>query len=120
MAPSNTNTVSLPFSSPRNDEERQANFLASSRGIVGAVWDNSRPQWWIPRGLEWANDPKNPLPAYLPPFFGGTKLWENDDQGWTEVVSRRTLKRRARADRKRRGLIPMREIHSETHSVVEE
>jgi hypothetical protein len=118
MAPTVINT--LPFPSPRTDEQRQANFLASSRGIVGAVWDTRQTAWWIPKGLEWANDPKNPLPGYRSPFFGGTKLWENDDQGWVEVVSRRTLKRRARADRKRRGILPMREMPSETNSVVEE
>ncbi len=110
----------LPFPTPRNDDERKSNFLASSRNIVGAVWDTTQTQWWIPKGLEWANDPKNPQRAYLPPFFGGTKLWENDDQGWVEVASRRKLKRHSRADRKRRGLVPMREDYAESNSVVEE
>jgi hypothetical protein len=111
--------MKLPFETPRNPDERNANFLATSRTVVGAVWDTHSTHWWIPRGLEWANDPKNPLPPYLPPFFGGTKLWTNDDDGWTEVTSRRTLKRRARAERKRRGLVPMREME-DVRSVVEE
>ncbi len=121
MASNNkTTAMKMPFETPRNAEERHAKFRASSRGVVGAVWDTRHTTWWIPPGLEWANDPKNPLPAYLPPFFGGTKLWENDDEGWTEAVSRRTLKRRSRAERKRRGIVPMREDFIEVRSVTEE
>jgi hypothetical protein len=88
MAPSST----LPYPSPRNADERHANFIASSRPIVGASWDLRPRSWWIPTGLEWANDPKNPLPAYLPPFFGAQKEWANDDQGWTHVSHHRKKK----------------------------
>jgi hypothetical protein len=94
MASSTNN--SLPYPSPRNEIERQANFEFSSRGIVGAVWDKTPSRWWIPRGLEWANDPANPLPAYLPPFFGAKKEYANDDEGWTQVSRKRKRSRRAR------------------------
>ena len=50
MASSTIN--SLPYPTPRNDIERNANFEFSSRGIVGAVWDNAPRKWWIPVGLE--------------------------------------------------------------------
>ena len=77
--------TTLPYATPRNDDERAANFYASSRNVVGANWDHRQHTWWIPTGLEWANDPKNPLPAYIPPTFGAEKEWANDEQGWTHV-----------------------------------
>ncbi len=95
MASSTIN--SLPYPTPRNDIERNANFEFSSRGIVGAVWDNTPRKWWIPVGLEWANDPRNPVPAYLPPFFGAAKEWEDDEHGWTYVRHSRRRRRARRA-----------------------
>lgn len=98
---SNPSTVAeLPYPNPRNDIEREANFMWSSRRIVGAVWDKTPRKWWIPVGLEYANDPLNPLPPYLPPFFGGTREYVDDDDGWTEVRnSTRKYRSRRRARR---------------------
>lgn len=109
------NTVAkftLPFPNPRTDEQRQSNFIASSASIVGAVWDTRHTAWWIPRGLERFNDPKNPLPGYRSPFFGAEKEWENDDQGWTTVSHKRS-----KAVRRRRA---RRLVMEDDESVIEE
>lgn len=92
----------LPYPNPRNPIERAANFASSSKNIVGAVFDTTPRKWWIPVGLEYANDPRNPLPNYRPPFFGGTREYENDDEGWTEV--RNSRRRAASAARRRRRI----------------
>jgi hypothetical protein len=89
--------IDLPYPSPRNDRERSANFEYSSRNIVGAVWDNTPRRWYIPVGLEYANDPKNPLPNYRSPFFGAAHEYADDEHGWTEV---RHSRRRRRTHRR--------------------
>jgi hypothetical protein len=87
----------LPYPNPRNATERAANFEASSKNIVGAVFVKNPRAWYIPVGLEYANDPRNPLPNYRPPFFGGTREYKNDEEGWTEVRnSRRRRRNRSR------------------------
>lgn len=102
MASSSPAASSLPYPAPRNDVERAVNFQWSSKNIVGAVWQPTPRAWWIPVGLEWANDPRNPLPAYRPPFFGGTREYLDDDDGWTEVhnSSRKYRDRRRRRSRR--------------------
>jgi hypothetical protein len=87
----------LPYPNPRSDRERAVNFEFTSRNIVGAVWDHTPRRWYIPVGLEFANDPKNPLPGYLPPFFGAAHEYVDDDHGWIEV--RHSRRRRARRNR---------------------
>lgn len=82
---------------PKNDVEREHNFIVSSKGIVGAVWVKNPAPWWIPRGLEWANDPANPLPGYLPPFFGAERAY-GPEEGWQTV---RTTRRRPRRNRRK-------------------
>lgn len=82
----------MVFENPKNDIERQANFDASSRAVVGAVWAKDTGRWWIPRGLEYANDPANPLPSYLPPFFGADRVY-GPEEGWQTV--RHTTRRRS-------------------------
>lgn len=103
MASTKNTSYTLPYPNPRNADERKMNFLSSSVGIVGAVWDMRPTTWWIPRGLEWSNDPKNPVPAYRSPFFGAAKEWETDGQGWTHVTHHRKTKNY----RKRRELAQM-------------
>ena len=83
---------------PKNDFEREENFQSSSRAVVGAVWVKNPAAWWIPRGLEWANDPANPLPPYLPPFFGADREY-GPDEGWQTV--RHTTRRRPRRNRRK-------------------
>jgi hypothetical protein len=81
---------------PKNDEERQHNFLISSKSIVGAVWVKNPGPWWIPPGLEYANDPANPLPNYLSPFFGADREY-GPEEGWQTVRhSNRSRPRRSR------------------------
>ncbi len=87
----------LPYPNARSDRERAVNFEFSSRNIVGAVWDHTPRRWYIPIGLEYANDPQNPLPNYRSPFFGAQHEWADDDHGWTEV--RHSRRRRARRNR---------------------
>lgn len=101
---SSTSTSTLPYPEPRTDAEREANFNWSSRNIVGAVWDTTPRRWWIPVGLEYANDPHNPLPQYRPPFFGGTRDYVDDEDGWAEIRNS-TRKYRARRRRSPRPVI---------------
>jgi len=82
---------------PKNAMEMEHNFMVSSKGIVGAVWVKNPAPWWIPRGLEWANDPENPLPPYLPPFFGAEREY-GPEEGWQTV---RTTRRRPRRNRRK-------------------
>lgn len=90
----------LPYPDPVNDIQRKANHIASCKNIVGAVWDTTPRRWWIPPGLEYANDPANPLPNYRSPFFGADREYDNDDEGWTYV----STSRRRRINRRRRQL----------------
>lgn len=80
---------------PKNDVEREENFQSSSRAVVGAAWVKNPSPWWIPVGLEWANDPSNPLPAYLPPFFGAEREY-GPEEGWQIVRHRRRPRRNRR------------------------
>jgi len=86
----------MPSSTKLNDNDRELNFAVSSRNVMGATRDSLGHAWWIPSGLQWSNDPKNPPPAYKSPFFGAQKAWENDDQGWTVVSYSHKKKNRAR------------------------
>ncbi len=90
----------LPYPYPKSPYERKANHIASCKNIVGAVWDTTPRRWWIPPGLEYANDPANPLPNYRSPFFGADREYDNDDEGWTYV----STSRRRRINRRRRQL----------------
>lgn len=89
----------IVYENPKNDDEREANFLASSRAVVGAVWAKTDGRWWIPVGLEWANDPENPLPAYLPPFFGAEREY-GPEEGW-QIVRHSTRRRSPRRNRRK-------------------
>lgn len=75
----------LPYPTPRTPAERDANFAYSSKFIVGAVYDPTPRRWYIPVGLEYANDPANPLPGYRCVFFGAHTDYVDDDHGWVEV-----------------------------------
>jgi hypothetical protein len=88
----------IPYENPVNDLQRKANYKASCQRVVGAVWDSTPRTWWIPVGLEYANDPANPLPQYKSPFFGADREYENEDEGWTYV----STSRRRRINRRRR------------------
>jgi hypothetical protein len=92
---------------PRNEMEREHNFMVSSKGIVGAVWVKNPAPWWIPRGLEWANDPQNPLPSYLPPFFGADREY-GPEEGWQTVRS--TVRRRPRRNRRKNKVMDDEEV----------
>lgn len=97
---SSTTTTTLPYPNPRTDVERNANYIHSCKNIVGAVWDTTPRRWWIPVGLEYANDPQNPLTNYRSPFFGGDVNYDDDDErGWTDV---RNSSRRYRTYRRSR------------------
>jgi hypothetical protein len=63
--------------------------------IVGAVWVD-RPSSMIPVGLEGSNDPKNPPPAYRSPFFGGTRDYVDDEDGFITVRHNKHRNRRVR------------------------
>ena len=80
---------------PKNQAELEHNFMLSSKSIPGAVWVKNPAPWWIPRGLEWANDPANPLPPYVPPFFGADREY-GPEEGWQVVRSTRRRPRRNR------------------------
>jgi hypothetical protein len=68
------------------DELKRAYFLHSSEKIIGASWDLHQTRWWIPVGLEKFNDPANPPPSYASPFFGASRAWKNEEEGW-QVIS---------------------------------
>ena len=73
------------------DELKREIFLHSSEKIIGASWDLRETRWWIPVGLERFNDPANPPPSYASPFFGASRAWKNEDEGW-QVTSYRKRK----------------------------
>ena len=78
-------------------EDLQANFLATSRSIVGAAWVPLSPNWHIPVGLDYG---KNPPPPYKMVSFAAQNEWLSDEHGW-QVIRYSKKQQRSAAARRR-------------------
>lgn len=59
------------------------------REIVGMVYVKNPGPWWVPPGLESTQGPGAKPVYYRSPFFGGTREYMNDEDGWQTPISRR-------------------------------
>lgn len=79
------------------------NSEAMPRTIVGAAWIQNPAPWWVPVGLEKTQGPNATVPAYRNVFFGGTRDYKDDEDGFQVYHSRGYLKRLKRAKRNNRN-----------------
>ena len=62
---------------------------AKPRGVVGAVWVQNPAPWWVPVGLEKTQGPNAKETGYRTVFFGGTREYKDDEDGFQVYHSRR-------------------------------
>lgn len=101
---------------PVTPADREHNFKVSSMKIVGAVYVKNPGPWWIPPGLEDTHDAPS---HYRPVFFGGTREYTNDEEGWIEVNNSKRSERRRHRKQKRYDDIIQQYLIADNQSVNE-
>lgn len=76
-------------------------LTAEGRTVVGANWVANPGPWWVPPGLEKTQGPNANMPAYRTVFFGGTRDYKDDEDGFQVYHSRGYRKWQRRANRGR-------------------